>query len=480
MPHRLSKPGGRAGFKLLSVLTALILATFLSGCDAGSQPEEAPAAQVPAAEPLPTSEPPTPAPPAPTSEPTAAPPTPTREPAAVPTPSGPEGLALVEKATVQIVAQGTFFDPSGQAVTVAGLGSGFLISEDGLVVTNNHVVTGAATLNVFVPGRREPVNGRVVAASECADLAIVDLPGDGYPYLDFHEGPLSIGTPIFAAGYPLGEPEYALVAGIISKLDADGESNWASVEQVIQHDAAVSPGNSGGPLVTEEGRVVGIVYASLLQFNQFFAVGLDQALPVLDILRMGENVDWIGINGEAFAGQGFSGLWASSVESGSPADQAGIRPGDFIVELERLVLGDDGTMRDYCDVLRTRGGGRAMQVKVLRFDTGEILEGQINGRPLAVTGTVGGGAEESGEPATDGSPAAEGREYVDASDDTGRIFVNIPSDWGSGNGPVRGHAGNRCGSRSGRLERQLRSVANPRHRCRDFLLGCRRPSTARP
>ena len=342
----------------------------------------------------------------------------------------------MEKATVQIVAQGTFSDPSGLAVTTAGAGSGFIISEDGLVVTNNHVVTGAATLNVFVPDRRESVNGRVVATSECADLAIIQLPGGGYPYLEFHEGPLSIGTPIFAAGYPLGEPEYALVAGIISKLDADGETNWASVEQVIQHDAAVSPGNSGGPLVTEEGKVVGIVYAGLLEFNQFFAVGLDQALPVLETLKTGENVEWIGINGEAFVDQGLSGLWVASVESGSPADGAGIVPGDVIVELERLALGDDGTMRDYCDVLRTRGAGRTMQVKVVRYETGEILEGQINGRSLVVTGNVGGEFEGSDQPADiDAPPSVENREYIDVLDDTGRISVTVPSDWEVGTAP---------------------------------------------
>ena len=142
---------------------------------------------------------------------------------------------------MQIVAQGTFVDPSFGAVTLAGAGSGFIISEDGLVVTNNHVVTGAATLNVFVPDRREPVNARVVATSECADLALIQMPGGDYPFLKFHEGPLSIGTRIFAAEYPLGEPEYALVAGIISKLDADGETSWASVDQVLQHDAAISP-----------------------------------------------------------------------------------------------------------------------------------------------------------------------------------------------------------------------------------------------
>jgi len=347
-------------------------------------------------------------------------PTPEPEPTDTPTPAGPEGLALVEQATVQIVAQGTFIDPNtGGAVTGAGAGSGFIVSEDGLVVTNNHVVTGAATLNVFVPGRDEPVNARVVAASECSDLAVIQLPGGGYPFLEFHEGPLTIGTRIFAAGYPLGEPEYALVGGIISKLGADGETSWASVDHVLQHDAAINPGNSGGPLVTEDGDVVGVVYASRLYFNQFFAIGLDQALPVLDELMAGNSVDSIGINGEAYSGDGISGLWVFSVESGSAADEAGILPGDFIMELERLPLGDDGTMRDYCDVLQTRGSDQTMQIELLRLDTGEVLEGQLNGRPLAVTDTFGGG----------GGGGDETETYVYVTDDTGVISASMPAAW---------------------------------------------------
>ena len=351
-------------------------------------------------------------------------PTPTPDPTATPEPEGPQGLALVELATVQIVAQGTFVEPGAGSVTTAGSGSGFIVSEDGFVVTNNHVVTGAATLNVFIPGRDEPVNARIIAASECADLAVVQLPGNGYPFLEFHEGPLSIGTPIFAAGYPLGEPEYALVGGIISKLDADGESSWASVDQVIQHDAAINPGNSGGPLVTGDGKVVGIVYAGLLEFNQFFAIGLQQALPVLDQLLAGNNVDWIGINGEAFMGDGYNGLWVFSIESGSPADEAGILPGDFIVAMQDLSLGDDGTMLDYCDVLQTRGSDRTLQIELHRYDTGEILEGQINGRPLDVTDTLfdGGGGE--------------AEVYTYAFDDTGVIDAYVPSDWQFDGAPV--------------------------------------------
>lgn len=295
----------------------------------------------------------------------------------------PKGLELVAAATVRIVSQITLADPQfGTLQNVVGQGSGFLISADGLVVTANHVVTGVGTLNVYVPGRREPVNARVVAASECADVALIQLPGGGYPFLEFHESPAAVGTGIYAAGYPLGEPEYALVSGIVSKWDAPGETSWASVEQVIQHDAAVNPGNSGGPLVTEDGRVLGVVYAGNLTFNQFFAIGIEVALPVLEVLRTGENVDWIGVNGEAFAEGGVNGVWVWSVESGSPADVAGVAPGGVIVELERLELGRDGTMRDYCDVLRTHGSGRVIGIKVVNPRTGELLEGQLNGRTL--------------------------------------------------------------------------------------------------
>ncbi len=424
-------------------LGTLVLAGVLAACESGSDSTHATeAATVPTPESVPEStpeskpEPPdTPTPePEPTDTPTPEPePTDTPTATPTPTPEGPQGLALVEKTTVQIVAQGTFVDPGFGAVTQAGAGSGFIISADGLVLTNNHVVTGAATLNVFVPDRREPVNARVIATSECADLALIQLPGGDYPFLEFHDGPLSIGTRIFAAGYPLGEPEYALVAGIISKLDAGGETSWASVDQVLQHDAAVSPGNSGGPLVTEEGNVVGIVYAGRLEFNQFFAVGLDQALPVLEELKLGNNVDWIGVNGEALIGEGFTGIWAYSVESGSPADGAGILPGDFIVELERLPLGDDGTMQDYCDVLQTRGSDQTLQVKVVRFDTDEILEGQLNGRPLAVTSGLGGGGG--------GGGGAETDTYVYVTDDTGVISASVPSAWQLDGAPFPDAAG---------------------------------------
>ncbi|MBM4436445.1 MAG: hypothetical protein FJ029_04240 [Actinobacteria bacterium] len=82
-------------------------------------------------------------------------------------------------------------------------------------------------------------------------------------------------------------------------------------------------------------------------------------------------------------GRGNTGIWVSSVASGSPADRAGIKPADILLEPERQVLATDGTMRDYCDVLRPRQPTAVMEIRVLRFQTGQLLTGQINGRPLA-------------------------------------------------------------------------------------------------
>jgi hypothetical protein len=107
------------------------------------------------------------------------------------------------------------------------------------------------------------------------------------------------------------------------------------------------------------------------------------------------------VNGTAVRSEdgSLSGIWVASVKSGSPADKAGIKPGDIIYQLEGLVLGTDGTMKDYCDVIRSHTATDTLGVTVIRYATGELLEGQLNGRELAVTGnfdTSGAGGNTSG------------------------------------------------------------------------------------
>ena len=162
-----------------------------------------------------------------------------------------------------IEAEGTYVDPwEGTLWNVPGMGSGVIVDPSGIAITNNHVVQGAAILRVWTKGDTSPRNAKVVGVSECSDIAVIDIDGDGFEHLDWHEGEVEAGMEIYAAGFPLGDPEYSLARGIITKARESGDTPWASVSSTIRHDALLQPGNSGGPLVDGFGRLIGINYAS--------------------------------------------------------------------------------------------------------------------------------------------------------------------------------------------------------------------------
>lgn len=342
-------------------------------------------------------------------------------PATQPLAAAVSSLEDVKSAVVQIEAQGSFVDPQlGHQLNAAGRGTGFLIDPSGLAITNNHVATGAAFLKVWVGGETEARNARVLGVSECSDLAVIQIEGSNLAYLEWYEGAATPGLEVYVAGFPLGDPEYTLTRGIVSKERADGDTAWASVTHVIEHDAAMSPGNSGGPLVTADGLVVGVNFASDPSTRQGYAIGRAEVQSILDQLIQGQDVTSIGVNGQIVADGDLTGLWVASVESGSPADRAGIRGGDLILELEGLALGMDGTMRDYCSVLRSRVPADVLTVRVLRYATGEVLEGQINGRELAVV------EQKDDEPAAASAPETG---FVTIRDDTGSLEMQVPDAW---------------------------------------------------
>ena len=325
---------------------------------------------------------------------------------------------------MRIVAEGTFVDPDfGTQYNAAGSGSGFIVDPSGIAVTNNHVVTGAAFLEVWVGDEPDPRNARVLGVSECSDLAVIEIDGDDFAYLEWFDGEIVAGTEVFALGFPLGTEEYTVLDGIVSKEDAGGESSWASVDSVIEHSADILPGNSGGPVVNADGQVVAVNYAGD-SAGQSFAIGRAEAERVLDQLVGGQDVTSIGINGQAFGGEG---IWVSSVESGSPAQRAGIEGGDIITLLEGLVVGIDGTMADYCDILRSRLPTDPLTIEVYRSSTGEYLEGTLNSdEPLAVAFSF---ATELDDVVVDDPDPAGGYEYVEVTDDTSSLYVWIPSTW---------------------------------------------------
>lgn len=381
-------------FKPVVWLIILVMATSLA-CNLGGS--SAPTATVP---PTPVEQPTQAALVAATSSPA--------EPTAAPVDEGlVTSLDGVESAVVLIEAEGSYTDPSeGWQLNVGRWGTGFIIDPSGIAVTNNHVVTGAALLRVHVKGEQGTRNARILGVSECSDLAVIDIDGDDFPYLKWYDGSFKAGTDVFVAGFPGSAvgAGYSLTKGIVSKPEASLDSVWASVGDVIEHSAKVNPGNSGGPLVNQEGQVFGVNYASVSDTDQNYAISRDEALSVIEQLRNGKDVDSIGVNGVAVSGtlndNPVAGIWVRSVKSGSPADKARLQPGDIIIEMESQIL-VDATLKDYCSVLRTHNPGDTLSVTVIRSSTGDVYEGQLNGRELEYSHTLGagqpGGTSSTGE-----------------------------------------------------------------------------------
>jgi serine protease Do len=345
--------------------------------------------------------------------------------------AGGVGFDDIQTATIQIEAVGTFVSPEMGGYEAAGRGSGFLISEDGLAVTNNHVVVGAGTLKVWRGGdTSETLNAKVLGSSECLDLAVIQLQEDDYPYFSWHEGDITTATDVYAAGFPLGDPEFTMTRGIVSKADTAVDTPWASLDHVIEHDARIRGGNSGGPLVDADGRLIGVNYAGNDLHDQNLAIHRDEVQQVLDQLAAGESVLSLGINGTGLMteeGEGL-GIWVNSVASGSAADKAGVEPGDLITKMEGVSVGTDGTMADYCDVLRTHGQDATLGVELYRPADGIYYTGQFNGEPVeGVSVASEAGASSGGS----GGGASAAADFVSVVDDTGSVTVDVPEAWSS-------------------------------------------------
>ncbi len=351
--------------------------------------------------------------------------TPTTEP-----PSGAIGsIDDAKQAVVQVVAQGSFRDPAYGTSGFAGTGSGFVIDPSGVVVTNNHVVTGAGAVKVYIGGSDEAVPARVLGVSECSDLAVLQLIDPGpYPYVEWASGDIQPPMDVFAAGFPLGDPEYTVTRGVVSKAEADGQTGWASVRHVVEHDANIQPGNSGGPLFDESGKVVAVNYAGGdpgTGTSQFYAISNTLAQPLVDQLQDGD-VDSIGVNGSAFVSEdgSFAGVWVGGVAAGSPAAKAGVLPGDVITSLNGVQMATSpGTLEAYCDVLRSAAEGAALGIEVIRFDTEEVWAGELNGTPMAARFSF---ADDLGDEV---DQTTDSYTYEDVTDDTGSITVSVPMEW---------------------------------------------------
>jgi serine protease Do len=301
-----------------------------------------------------------------------------------------ESLAPMNKAVgpavVAVDARGSapgrgLFGP-GEPV-VQGLGSGFIVEADGLVVTNHHVIADARSVQVRLSDGRS-FDAKVVGSDPATDLALLRLEGaEGLPVVVLGKSDaLEVGDWVVAMGNPMGLDHSATV-GIVSGKGRGSLGLYRdSYIDFLQTDADIAPGSSGGPLFNLRGEVVGINTAVGASLQPGFAIPIDQAKRIVEQLRDGGEVvrGWLGA-GNQLGAKG-PGAAIGSVYEGTPAARAGLRPGDVIEAL------DGEPVADFED-LRARVGdrrpGEAVTLRVRRDGATIELPTTLDAKPETAT-----------------------------------------------------------------------------------------------
>jgi S1-C subfamily serine protease len=296
---------------------------------------------------------------------------------------------LVEQvlpSVVNIRTTGLGTDPFGGTETTSGQGSGVVIDADGVILTNHHVVAGAVEVTV-VFNDDEHVQ---VDADDLTPIAVGSSEG------------LRLGDEVVALGFPLGLGGPTVTKGIVSGLDRTIEASGAGFTErlsgLIQTDAAVNPGNSGGPLVDAAGRLVGLNTAAASAAsaeNVGFAIPIDEALPIAEQIvesPAGERA-WLGVEvttvaSSAEAGQlglplATRGALVQGVVPGGPADEAGIVPGEVIVGIGEQVV---ASAVELTEVLADLEPEQEVQVRLVSREGARVVSLELGRRPVALVG----------------------------------------------------------------------------------------------
>ena len=264
------------------------------------------------------------------------------------------------------------------------MGSGFVISEDGFILTNHHVVNSADEIRVTFADREEYV-ASIVGTDRRSDLALLKIEAENLPVLGLaDEDDLRVGEWVLAIGSPFGL-DYSVAAGIVSAIGRSipTERNETYVP-FIQTDVAINPGNSGGPLFDLEGRVVGInsqIYSRTGgSIGLSFAIPASVALHVVEQLNNTGRVDrgWLGVAiqdlnqqlAQALKLSKARGALISAVENGSPADEGGLIPGDVIINFNGKAIIDSGDLPPAVGGVRP---GESAPVKIYRDGSQKTL-----------------------------------------------------------------------------------------------------------
>jgi serine protease Do len=276
--------------------------------------------------------------------------------------------------------------PQARPQPMQGMGSGFIVSPDGYIVTNAHVVDGASEVTVKLTDRRE-FTAKVLGADKRTDIALIKIEAKDLPALDLAAKPeVKKGEWVIAIGSPFGF-ENSVSAGVVSGMHRALPNG--QMVPFIQTDVAVNPGNSGGPLLNSKGQVVGVnsqIYSrSGGYMGLSFAIPADVAVRVADQIKTHGKVQHgrlgVGIQGldqalaQSFGLKDPNGAVVGTVEKGGPADKAGFKVGDIIRKIEGTPVVDS---TDVTSRIGNTAPGTRMSFEVWR-----------EGKPVELTATIG-------------------------------------------------------------------------------------------
>jgi S1-C subfamily serine protease len=304
-----------------------------------------------------------------------------------------ELVAKVAPAVVSIVVETVSYNWFWQAVPQTGAGSGIIISSDGYIVTNNHVVEGAEKVTVTLSDGRT-FDATVVGTDTQTDLAVVKIDASNLAYLHFLSDSLeqlSVLDPVVAVGNALalpGGPTWT--TGVVSNLGRSIEEDTGVVlDDLIQTDAAINAGNSGGPLLDAAGQVIGINVAIASNAENIgFAISTDTAIPVVQsLITEGKVVrPWLGVSAATVTPsiQHYyhlsvdAGALITSVSTGSPASKAGLRAGDVIVEMDD---GDINTAAELSSAISSHQIGDQIEIVYYRGNVQQVANATLEESP---------------------------------------------------------------------------------------------------
>jgi putative serine protease PepD len=283
---------------------------------------------------------------------------------------------------VELVVQQESQDGFGFPQQSGATGSGFVYDRNGHIVTNYHVVQGASTATVKFANGKE-AQARVIGSDASTDIAVLELEGNRgvAPLALGSSNSLTIGDAVAAIGAPFGL-EGSLTSGIVSGLDRDIQApDGYTISGAIQTDAALNHGNSGGPLLDEQGRVVGV--AAQIESENGGNVGIGYAVPIDTAKKVVDQIISGGKVQHAYLGVGLGdsrdgGVALVRIAGGGPADGAGLQTGDILTSVDGK---ETRTADDVRGAIEARKPGETVEVRVVRGGETKTFRVELGNRP---------------------------------------------------------------------------------------------------